>query len=101
MAENENNMMTVGGLRERLDKLLLEGAITEDTPVCGFADEFDYVYRLKADTEIVINTEPLIEELSKFVCRHVDDVSWATAVARKKEYIAELRGMGKAVVCLK
>ena len=92
--------MTVGVLREKINLLLLKGVITKDTPVCGFADEFQDFYPLKADAEIAVNTAPWIKENMDFIKRHENGQMTQSSVERKKKAAAKLRRLGKVIVCL-
>lgn len=91
--------MTVGSLLEKLNTLLLKGVVKSDTPVCGFADEFQHFYPLKRDAEIVVDTAPWIKENTDFV-KQCENDNMLFSVERVKKEVASLRRLGKVIICL-
>lgn len=59
--------MTIGELKNKIDELIAEGRVTEDTQVVGSSDEFVEYYSLDPQASIVVNIDNELAEINQSI----------------------------------
>jgi len=92
--------MTVGVLLDRIDGLIDAGTVSRDTPVCLYSDEFMTLWQADAGCALTADPSEFAEELERRLARAQTGHPTDEFVADTEAKIAELRAMGKAVLCV-
>ena len=101
-------------LKKRLQQLEAEGKIDDSTLVCGYADEFDYLYEIDDNAPVGVMTDALVAEkedllryLKEDLLRYLEDPDKAEKSARNRTRIQKcefeinrLKELGKYVICI-
>lgn len=59
--------MTIRELKNKIDRLITEGIVTEDTQVVGSSDEFAEYYPLDPQTSIVVDIDNELAEIDQSI----------------------------------
>ena len=59
--------MTIRELKNKIDGLIAEGSVAEDTQVVGFSDEFVEYYPLDPQASIVVNIDNVLAEINQSI----------------------------------
>lgn len=90
--------LTLKLLKEKLKELEDSGKINDDTIVCGYADEFDYIYPIQTDRIPTVTTD--IDMVIKSIEDYISRCHNQSTIERKRKYINELKKLGHTVLLL-
>ena len=93
-------------MKKKLQQLENEGIIHDDTLVCGYADEFDYLYEIDDNAPVDVMIDLLVAEKEDLL-RYLEDPDKVEQSVRNRKHIqkceleiSRLKGMGKYVICI-
>lgn len=91
--------MTIGELKNKIDKLIAEGRVTEDTQVVGSSDEFAEYYPLDPQASIVVDIDNELAEINQSIKYAEDNKidNYLESLLKKK---AKYEKLGHAAICI-
>ena len=91
--------MTIRELKNKIDGLIAEGKVTEDTQVVGSSDEFAEYYPLDLHANIVVNIDNELAEIKqsiKYAEENKRD-NYLKSLLKKK---AKYEKLGSVAICI-
>lgn len=91
--------MTIRELKNKIDGLIAEGRVTEDTQVVGSSDEFAEYYSLDPQASIVVNIDNELAEINqsiKYAEENKRD-NYLESLLKKK---AKYEKLGHVAICV-
>lgn len=91
--------MTIRELKNKIDRLITEGRVTEDTQVVGSSDEFAEYYSLDPQASIVVSIDNELAEINKSIKYAEDNKidNYLESLLKKK---AKYEKLGHVAICI-
>lgn len=92
--------MTIRELKNKIDELIAEGRIIEDTQVVGSSDEFAEYYPLDPQASIVVNIDNELAEINQSIKYAEDNKrdNYLESLLKKK---AKYEKLGHVAICIR